>query len=280
MSGHFDTSNNNSPNTSSKNVLLNTRSLSRSHNFEWFIKHRAGLGSTQVTPKIVYSIVIVVTIVFTIIEQQFKYPVDSSTSDACASANKTNSVVSVTHVQLWSVSYLTIFFIVPMMILGYLYYEIRFKLKLEDTYFVGLELKYQFWLVICNQCIFFFAEYVRLHIHSTNSKIDYIFFGVAYFLGTLSYVITIVFLTKWVLDKLQPLLLRFDSKKQRNLPHLTSNRKCLCFKLNNNNRKAKKKKKPTNQKKTKKKTTNRLRHIKKNTKYITIIYDIEQDQGC
>ena len=115
MSGDFDISNNNSPNTSGKNVLLTTRSLSHSHNFEWFIEHRAGLGSTQVTTKIVYSIIIIVSIAFAIIEQQFKYPFESSTSDACASANKTNSVVSVT--QLWSVSYLTIFFIVPMMIL-------------------------------------------------------------------------------------------------------------------------------------------------------------------
>ena len=144
---------------------------------EWFIKYKGSLGNVKYTlPRIILvCIFCTLCLLVTVIMQHY------------FNIRSTKILISVA----WGVELIT----VP--ILAMLYYQIAIKLKFEDNFFVGHELKWVFWCIII-VCILWMGELIFYTNIIASNVITALYLTVD-FCG-------IVYLTKGVLHKIRYLL--------------------------------------------------------------------------
>ena len=170
-----------------KNIRQNHRTIG------WFLKYKSTLGNYHFTIKIAYCLMIFIPLCLHL-SHYFEGP---------------NGWLTITFAFMFAVFNIAI----PTIVLVYVKYQLK-RLKFEDNFFIGLELTYEFWIWvlfdILQLVVWYTAVYafdVDVHNKDYYNSTEFVLlqgFATLSF-GTVVF-IDIYLLTKWVLDKIKPLL--------------------------------------------------------------------------
>ena len=166
----------------------NSKLKRNDNSLQWFIEHKSTLGNSNYSKKFSYGIIIFIPLLFCILDFSVTGIKDLSENDFETGLYST----------------IVIFYLIPLGLLLYLYVEICTKLKFEDVYYVGLELKYLFWMIVFIQTLSFTtklftdARITKLDIYGSDG---WVYFGIVYTIGSFVHFAMVWFLTKWVLNR-------------------------------------------------------------------------------
>ena len=171
------------------------RGVLQPQNVTWFLHHKSTLGNYKHTLKLLYIVVPFFATIFTtfyiLVDHGFK---------------------SIFFVTTFTIIFFLCAFVLPLIFLCLLYSQLQYRLKFEDNFFVGTELKYLFGCMVFNMILGALGITIMQSINSYSSSTNYLVHvgvgSVAVIMGfmSLSYLTMFLILTKRVLKKLEGLL--------------------------------------------------------------------------
>ena len=100
------------------------------------------------------------------------------------------------------------FICLPLLVIGYYFYQISTKLKFEDNFFISAEMNYYFWAMICGLIFFCVMSIIDILVASTG--INYvavrIILTITLTVEIINYYLYWFLSTYWLLNKLKVLL--------------------------------------------------------------------------
>ena len=185
--------------SSSSYIYNSGTGVLRQRDVSWFLNHKSNLGNYKYTIIFSYCLIIIVSCILfgvTYITEIKKNVYQDSWG------------FTVAIIVGWSVYALTVF--LPMVFLCFLYYQVRYRLKFEDNFFVGDELKYIFYCLTCSNIIGVLAtlgyRITENYSPETKRHAQLSVVPIAIFGTSISYLTVFLVITKWVLKHIEALL--------------------------------------------------------------------------